>query len=265
VPAGGTPGTAPYRQYLVDSETQIRARTVYLAADAAAHRPAWTTALGDPPTDTDRHAQWLRQLGVVAAYRDQHGVADDDPRHPLGPFIEAGRAGHQAYWQAAQALVQRREERATSPVEPGREADHRLAIDTYVALSAADRHAVATTIVGRLGVLWPGTNPDEALTHSVYAADLHRALCDHHHLAEPAGPTLAPAEPQRAQRNPQRSKSARDNLHRRTTRGTTTRQQDNGVRRQATGAQPRRVQLPPEPPTRHDRSPAPDTASVLSQ
>lgn len=185
VPDEDAPGTGPYRQYLLDCDAEIRNRVAHLAADAAAHRPAWTTAFGDAPDDAEQRARWARNLGIVAAYRDQHRVTDDDPRHPLGPYVEAGHAGHRAYWHAAHALIDAHCPITTGP-PPGADALHRVAVDTYLALADADRQAVAATMVGRLGALWHGdtTHSDDAVTAAVYANHLHRALREHHHLAE---------------------------------------------------------------------------------
>jgi conjugative relaxase-like TrwC/TraI family protein len=188
-----TPGTEPYRQYLADCDTEIRTRMAHLAADAAAHWPPWTTAFGNPPDDPDQRARWLRNLGIVAAYRDQHHITDDDPRHPLGPYIESGHAGHRAYWHAAHALIDAHHPTTTSP-PPGADALHRVAVDTYLALPDNDRQAVASTMVGRLGALWHGdtTNPDDAVTNAACASHLHRALREHRHLAEPPAAVSPP-------------------------------------------------------------------------
>ncbi|GAA0812098.1 MobF family relaxase [Spirilliplanes yamanashiensis] len=173
--------SAAYTGYLTDSERAIEARVARLADDAATRRPAWTTAFGAEPHDPQKRAHWRRQLGIAAAYRDQYAAADDDPRHPLGPYIEPGRAGYHAYWHAVDALARAH----TGSSVPSDNATHRVAVDTYWALPEPARRAVATTVIGRVGILWQGdtASPDEAITQPVYRFHLSRALRDHGHLA----------------------------------------------------------------------------------
>jgi conjugative relaxase-like TrwC/TraI family protein len=174
-----------YQQYLNDCEREIRSRTAHLASQAATNRATWTTCFGPEPTDVDQHSNWVRQLGIVAAYRDQQLILDDNPDHPLGPYVENGRAGHRSYWHAALATV------TAHSAEPRRahpdfdDAEHQVAVDTYQSLPDDARHAVAATVIGRLGALWHGDNdsPDGAITHAAYATHLLRALRDHRHLA----------------------------------------------------------------------------------
>ena len=61
--------------------------------------------LGTQPADPDRAHEWHCHVGVIAAYRDQHKVTTDDPRQVLGPYAETGRAGHRAYWHAAESVL----------------------------------------------------------------------------------------------------------------------------------------------------------------
>lgn len=256
VPDEDAPGTAPYRQYLVDCDAEIRNRMAHLAAEAAAHRPAWTTAFGDPPDDAEQRARWFRNLGIVAAYRDQHRVTDDDPRHPLGPYVEAGHAGHRAYWQAAHALIDAHHPTTASPPPPGADALHRVAVDTYLALPDNDRQAVAATMVGRLGALWHGdtTNPDEAVTKAAYASHLHRALRDHHHLAEPPAAVPPPESQPATSRTRRPDPSHRNRAARRPatarTRTPDAQRRDPELRQRAATPQQPRVVPPPEHPNR---------------
>jgi len=47
--------------------------------------------LGQPPANPEHAREWLRHVGVIAAYREQHKVTSDDPRQVLGPYAEPGR------------------------------------------------------------------------------------------------------------------------------------------------------------------------------
>lgn len=59
---------------------------------AAREQPAWATDMA-----ADR-------VAVVAAFRDQHQITEEDPSRPLGPFIPAASADHHTYRQAMHAL-----------------------------------------------------------------------------------------------------------------------------------------------------------------
>ncbi len=80
-PATGT-FDAETRQALVERQQLIEQRATALAQTAVAENAAWVHAIGAPPTDPRRQAAWLRQVRVVAAYRDRYQLAGDDP---LGP------------------------------------------------------------------------------------------------------------------------------------------------------------------------------------
>lgn len=73
---------AETRQALVERQQLIEQRAAALTQTAVADKAAWVTAIGPAPTDSRRLAPWLRQVRVVAAYRDRHHVTGDDP---LGP------------------------------------------------------------------------------------------------------------------------------------------------------------------------------------
>lgn len=59
---------------------------------AAMEQPAWAAKL---PED---------RVAIVAAFREQHQITEDDPSQPLGPFISAASADHHTYRQAQNAL-----------------------------------------------------------------------------------------------------------------------------------------------------------------
>lgn len=195
LPATASPS---WRGYLDGMHHHIAVRTTHLADDVARNRPAWSRALGQPPTTTTEHQQWLRHAGVVAAYRDQHTVTNDNADRPLGPYIEADRPGHRAYWHAAAAVVAARQ--LTEPTyslrprtartgtgDRDQSIAHRVAVDTYLGLPDPARTAVARTLVGRLGNLWHGhdSDLDTGVTQPVYAPRLIRALTARGYLGNP--------------------------------------------------------------------------------
>lgn len=73
---------------------------------------------------------------MIAAYRDQHKITTEDPRQVLGPYAETGRAGHRAYWHAAESVLAARRLAGLEPAN-GASADARaraqIAADTTVA------------------------------------------------------------------------------------------------------------------------------------
>ena len=87
---------AEWTEYLEQSEAVIRTRINELADTALAERPAWLAALGPEPDEAARHAEWRHTLEATAAFREEYGVETDDAARPLGPHLEAGRAGHLA-------------------------------------------------------------------------------------------------------------------------------------------------------------------------
>jgi ATP-dependent exoDNAse (exonuclease V) alpha subunit len=203
--------------YLSAAADAIRARIESLARDLVRERPAWAGALGEPPADPAAGRAWRRHAGIAAAYREHHQITDDDPAHPLGPYIEPDQHGHHDYWHAAEAIVQAhqlgnadqhpRQSFEGDPVDgqpggrppPTRDADrtaaiheavaHQVATDTYQALPDAERIAVAAGVVARLGNLWfgPEHGADEAVTHRVYAGQLRASLTERGHLADTTG------------------------------------------------------------------------------
>ncbi|GGJ75560.1 hypothetical protein GCM10010123_01940 [Pilimelia anulata] len=237
----------PHLRYLADSEQQIAARTTQLAEQTARERPTWAGALGEEPTTRHERNRWLRQLGIVAAYRDQQNITDDDPGHPLGPYVEAGKAGHRAYWHAARAIIDAQPTRRAAAGTVLGADDQQIATDTYLALPEGERRIVAATVIGRLGAIWYGdtTHPDEAITHPTYAPHLHRALRDHRHLTDPQGQPTQPAAdtapagppPPRPRRDPTPIR-ARDSRSTKTPRPTTE------------PAQPPKLLPPPRPQPR---------------
>jgi conjugative relaxase-like TrwC/TraI family protein len=188
-PAQTADGNPVHRAYLTAAADLIGERACALAERAITDRPAWTRTLGDAPQDPAVRADWQRQIGVIAAYRDQYKVTDNDPGHPAGPYIEPGRSGHDAYWHAAAAALRATNiaasgQIATSP-STDRAATHQVAADLYRALPEGDRAQVLRAVAERAGVRWlgaPGTLDDAALTKPALAEPLAQALTEHGHL-----------------------------------------------------------------------------------
>jgi conjugative relaxase-like TrwC/TraI family protein len=89
-----TSADASLRLALAEREEAIIARTDALVAQAAADPQSWMRSL--PRESVDEHIDALR---TVAAYRDRHGVAENDPRPLGGPPASSTTA--RADWRAA--------------------------------------------------------------------------------------------------------------------------------------------------------------------
>jgi conjugative relaxase-like TrwC/TraI family protein len=207
----------PLGRWLTEAGDLITARVDELAATAVRHRPPWMLPLGQPPHDPEAERQWLRHVAVIAAYRDQHKVMSDDPRQVLGPYPEAGRAGHKAYWQAAESvLAARRFAGLDAPaVLATAEAQARVqvAADLYRALPADERTAISTEMAARLGPFWFGNRTaadEEAALQPVQTTMLTRTLAERGHITLTREPVLpaavisTPVEAQLSRRGPAR-------------------------------------------------------------
>lgn len=82
IPEATGPMPADARRALAERKQLIETRAETLAETAIAEQAPWTRALGTPPADKAALAAWLRQLRIVAAYRDRHRITADTP---LGP------------------------------------------------------------------------------------------------------------------------------------------------------------------------------------
>jgi hypothetical protein len=216
-----------HHQYLTDSAALIAARVSALADRVTETRPDWTRTLGKAPQDPVSRAQWQRHLAVVAAYRDQYKVTDDNAAQPAGPYIEKGRAGHDAYWQATAAALAAHHI-ATTPtplsIELDHQALHQLAADVYWTLPETDQAEIVRTVATRTGATWLTDLPhldDAALTHHHVAEQVSTALAERHQLTPEAAqpqaeeqrvPTLA--DRRRAGREAERQ-AHRDQLQQR--------------------------------------------------
>ena len=191
---------APLPAYLDDAAALINARVADLADTAIRLRQPWTSALGQQPADPGRAREWRRHVGVIAAYRDQHKVTTDDPRQALGPYAETGRAGHRAYWHAAESVLAARRLAELEPAS-GTSADDRAraqtAADIYRALPDHERAGIAAALAAAPGTLWLGdpTGPDEdTATQPGYGPQLIATLTRDRHLTAASDP-LPPSRP----------------------------------------------------------------------
>jgi conjugative relaxase-like TrwC/TraI family protein len=191
------PQTA-YGQYLRDAGSLIEQRVHEVSMRAVSDRPAWLASLGTAgstaPSTAPEHGTWMRHVGVVAAYRDQHHVTTDDPAQPLGAYQATGSAGHQAYLHAANAVLATRHPQAT-PADP---VTARVAADLYAALPDTDRDSIIRTIAQRLGADWLGprdSDADTLLTAPYYAAELSSELTSRGYLDLPPQPASPPRPP----------------------------------------------------------------------
>ncbi|MEV7925971.1 MobF family relaxase [Kitasatospora sp. NPDC088779] len=221
-----------HHAYLTDSAALIANRLSVLADRTVENRLAWSRTLGEAPTDPTQRTQWQQQLAVVAAYRDQYRVTDDNAAQPAGPYIEEGRTGHHAYWTAAEAAIAARHiATSNAPVAATATSDEqalrRLATDVYRTLPEADQAEILRTVAVRAGAAWLAGRPrldDAALAQQHVADQVSTVLAERRQLTAEATqseqqqteerrqPTLA--ERRRAGRQAERQ-AHRDQLHQR--------------------------------------------------
>ena len=91
-------------------------RATVLAEQALERRPAWLDRLGAPPADPERRHAWLRQVRVVAAYRELYNVTDVVPIQSEDLAHSSEEIGHQkrATEAARRALAIARQDTPTS-------------------------------------------------------------------------------------------------------------------------------------------------------
>jgi hypothetical protein len=93
--------------YLNELHNAIAARTAVLTELAIATQPAWIQAIGVAPHHTAARAQWNNCLAIIAAWRDQHSIAEDSP-HILGPRPEPASSDEPAWRHATTAITKAR-------------------------------------------------------------------------------------------------------------------------------------------------------------
>ena len=256
---------ADHADYLKASTELVADRLKALGEQTAATRPRWTATLGQAPDNPTFRERWQHQLAIIAAYRDQYGITDDNADAPAGPYIETGRAGHTAWWHAANAAITARHI-TSAPAEPAAvptnddAARRQLAADLYRALPEEVQAQVLRTVAIRTGAAWLKDSKaldDDALTKPAIAVHVTRAMADHGHLpAEAAKPeqrnTSSLAERRRATREAERQARRDEILARRarpggqTVRSTEARREE--TRRGVQPTQPRLEQMPQRAP-----------------
>lgn len=91
--------------YLQSSADLIRQRIGEVTQEAIAERPAWTSRLGNEPAHAPERAAWAARVGIIAAYREQQLVTDNDPHKPVGPAVESNHPDYNAYVHAYRAAA----------------------------------------------------------------------------------------------------------------------------------------------------------------
>lgn len=104
-------------------ERDIARRVETLFEQATEKEQAWFSALGAEPLDAESAAKWRRSVAVVAAYREQFAVREDDPHQVLGPHPDEDAVAELAHRYAVQSLSEARQvardpslERATAAI-----------------------------------------------------------------------------------------------------------------------------------------------------
>jgi hypothetical protein len=119
IPHASGPMPHDLRHALTERAELIEQRATALAETDVADGAAWTRDLGDPPADPRRRATWMRQVRVVAAYRDRYQIGSDEP---LGAPPEASAQQDDAERAHTAARRARRLKRISEPprVAPAR-------------------------------------------------------------------------------------------------------------------------------------------------
>ncbi|MGH8791135.1 MAG: hypothetical protein ACRDXX_00610, partial [Stackebrandtia sp.] len=204
------------RDYLRDLGAHISERIRELADQIRTQPPAWAQPLAQPPTDAAKaHREWEHAAEIIAAYRDQHAIQNDDPNHPLGPYPDAGHAGHRAYWHAAAALLtahhltnpQPDPRGPNSPTGLAHPVEQHLAADItgpiYRSLPAPERTQVAAEIARRVGPAWPSNaDPDTAATQPAYTTHLLAALAERGHITSHLAALAHRPDPEKRRNTP---------------------------------------------------------------
>lgn len=78
IPAAMGEMDAEMRRALDERAHLMEARAMALVEAALTSSEKWTASLGRTPVDAARASSWRRHASIVAAYRDRHGVFEDD-------------------------------------------------------------------------------------------------------------------------------------------------------------------------------------------
>ncbi len=112
IPHATGPMPDDLRHALTERAQLIEQRAAAIAETAVADQAVWTRELGEPPADPQRRHAWMRQVRVVAAYRDRYHIDTDGT---LGPAPDT-TAQHSDVVRARTALRRARHlSRTTQP------------------------------------------------------------------------------------------------------------------------------------------------------
>jgi hypothetical protein len=288
LPPWMAPPASDGEAYLHSAARVVGDRMQHLARAIDSDMQAWTQALGQKPKDPQTRDEWRYYAGIAAAYRELNNITDDDSVHPIGPYIEPGQPGHHEYWHAAAAILTARDisqsdtpdghrHKSALPLHPDAASQgtgiipasndmlrdalaHRIATETYRALPQAERHAITTDMVTRLGNLWFGddTDTDTAVTRPLYAAQLQAALSARRHLSPDEPALSASPEQPRTAGKPTRRPIQQGRGHAKTTGPTPKAQPVNSHANATSQPQSRLDPMPLRPPqSPRDRAPRP--------
>ncbi|MGI9017617.1 MAG: MobF family relaxase [Euzebya sp.] len=79
IPQATGPMTHEMRTALDERQQLIERRATKLAHTAHTNNEAWTRPLGPAPTDLYGRRTWIRDLAIIAVYRDLHTITSDTP------------------------------------------------------------------------------------------------------------------------------------------------------------------------------------------
>jgi hypothetical protein len=71
--------TEEMRTALDERKALIEKRAMTIAETDTTTGAPWTVKLGPPPAGEKQRQQWLRQVRVIAAYRDRYQITDSNP------------------------------------------------------------------------------------------------------------------------------------------------------------------------------------------
>jgi conjugative relaxase-like TrwC/TraI family protein len=79
IPEATGPMTEEMRTALDERKALIEKRAMTIAETDTTTGAPWTVKLGPPPAGEKQRQQWLRQVRVIAAYRDRYQITDSNP------------------------------------------------------------------------------------------------------------------------------------------------------------------------------------------
>ena len=79
IPEASGEMTSEMRVALDEREGLIEHRAKTIAEAETTAGKLWTAVLGNAPSDTRQRQAWLKQVRIIAAYRDRYGVTDSTP------------------------------------------------------------------------------------------------------------------------------------------------------------------------------------------